>query len=309
MKNTRKIAAIAVAAAAGLAFSGCSNPVDSGGDSGDAKGDDKIVVSSANFVESEIIGNLYAEALKANDIPVETKFNIGSREAYVPALTDGSIDLIPDYTGNLLLYLDKDADLSTDADVDGELAKQLEKEDLKMYDPAPAEDTDTLTVTSELAKKWKLKSIGDLADHNDELTVGGMPEFEKRDRGLPGVKDLYGVSPDKFEKLNDGGGPATVKALLDGTVDAANIFTTSPDIPEHNLVVLEDPKGNFPKQNVVPVISKNHDDPEVEKVLNQISEKLTTDELTKLNEMVSGKKKLEPKQAATTWLKDEGIVD
>lgn len=305
----RRASGIAVVAAAGaLLLVGCSNPL-SGGDDGDAGGDEApIVVSSANFVESEIIGNLFAEALDANGIAVETKFNIGSREAYIPALGDGSIDLIPEYTGNLLLYLDPDADVSVDADVEGELAEQLDEQGLAMFTPAEAEDTDTLTVTKDLAERWNLTSIADLVPHNDELIVGGMPEFNERTRGLPGLKELYGLNPSEFVTISDGGGPATVQALVDGSVHAANIFTTSPAIIENDLVVLDDPKGNFPQQNVVAVMNADRATPEVQEVLDAVTAKLTTDELILLNQTVSGDDKVEPREAAVQWLQEQGLI-
>lgn len=309
--NRRRILAGAAALAAGaLILTGCSDPLSANGDQGSDEVDSAapIVVSSANFVESAIIGNIYAEALEANGIATERNLNIGSREAYIPALIDGSIDLIPDYTGNLLLYLDAEADVSIDADVEGELARLLEEQGLAMLTPADAQDTDTLTVTQGLADEWGLKSIADLVPHNDELIVAGPPEFNERTRGLPGLKELYGLAPIEFLPISDGGGPATVQALLDGTAHAANIFTTSPAIVENNLVVLDDPKGNFPEQNVVPVMNADKLTPDVQQVLDAVSAKLTTDELLWLNQMVSGDEKIEPKDAAVTWLEDQGLI-
>ena len=111
-------------------------------------------------------------------------------------------------------------------------------------------------VTRATADKWKLKSIEDLVPHNDEVVIAGPPEFKERPVGLPGLEKNYGFVPSKFEPISDGGGPATVKALLDGKVTAANIFTTSTAIPANDLVVLEDPKNNFPAQQVVPVAAE-----------------------------------------------------
>lgn len=252
--NTRTTAALAALAAGVLLLTGCSNPTapDAGGGSTE---NGPIIVSSANFTESEIVGNLYAEALKAAGIDVETKFNIGSREAYIPALGDGSIDVIPDYTGNLLLFLDPEADTKTPESIETQLPELLSVSGLSMLTPAAAEDKDAMVVTSELAEKWKLSSIADLAAHNDELKVGGTPEFQERAVGVPGLKANYGVVPTEYVPIADGGGPATVQALIAGQVHAANIFTTSTAIPENNFVVLEDPKNNFPSQKVVPVIN------------------------------------------------------
>ncbi|MBK0421579.1 ABC transporter substrate-binding protein [Leucobacter sp. CSA2] len=311
--HTRKhtLAVTAILAAGALLLAGCSDPTtQKGGDSSSSSpdGKDPIIVSSANFTTSEIVANLYAESLRDAGIPVETKFNVGSREAYVPALKDGSIDLIPDFTGNLLLFLNKDADMSSREKIDTQLATALQADGLEMLEPAPAEDKDALVVTEERAKQWKLQSIADLKAHNDELKIAGAPEFKQRPVGLPGLEKNYGVVPKEFVSISDGGGPATVKALVNGDVQAANIYTASSSIPANKFVVLEDPKFNFPSQNTVPVISEKKVTDQVKKVLNGVSAKLTTEELVKLDEMVTGPQKLEPNAAAKQWLKEKGLI-
>lgn len=300
------IAAFSVVAGS-LILSGCSDPTAAPSPTDEA-GSTTLMVSSANFPESEIIGNLYAEALKAKGYSVETKFNIGSREAYIPALADGSIDLIPDYTGNLLLFIDPAADVSSPESILSALPKALEDKGLSMFTPAAAEDKDAVVVTRATAEKWNLKTIEDLAAHNAEVTMAGPPEFKDRPVGLPGLEKNYGFVPSKFEPISDGGGPATVKALVDGKVTAANIFTTSTAIPANDLVVLEDPKNNFPAQQVVPVAAKDKVDEGAQQAIDAISAKLSTEELIKLNEQVSGEAKTEPKQAAITWLTDQGLL-
>lgn len=301
------IAALSVAAGS-LVLAGCSNPTAAPLPDASSAPTGTVTVSSADFTESEIIGNLYAEALKDKGYTVETKFRIGTREAYLPALADGSIDLIPDYTGNLLLALDKDADVSTPESILEALPQELEAKKLSMLTPAAAEDKDAVVVTRATAEKWSLKSIGDLVPHNDEVIMAGPPEFNKRPVGLPGLEKNYGFVPSKFEPISDGGGPATVKALVDGKVTAANIFTTSTAIPANDLVVLEDPKNNFPAQQVVPVAAADTLDSKAVETLDAISAKLSTEELIKLNEQVSGDAKVEPQQAAIAWLTEQGLL-
>lgn len=300
------IAALSVVAGS-LILSGCSNPTAAPSPSDSASGG-TLTVSSANFTESEIIGNLYAEALKDAGFTVETKFNIGTREAYIPALSDGSIDVIPDYTGNLLLFLDKNADVSSPDSILSALPAALATKKLAMLTAASAEDKDAVVVTRATAEKWNLKTIEDLVPHNNEVIMAGPPEFKERAVGLPGLEKNYGFAPVKFEPISDGGGPATVKALLDGKVTAANIFTTSTAIPANDLVVLEDPKNNFPAQQVVPVAAEGKLDDKAVAAIDAISAKLSTEELIKLNGQVSGDAKVEPKQAAITWLTEQGLL-
>lgn len=309
MRINRISAGLAAIAAGALLIAGCSNPMESaGGDNSDSSSSGAVTISSANFVESEVLGNLFAETLRANDIEVETKFNIGSRESYIPATMDGTVDIVPEYTGNLLLYLDPESDMSSGADVDSELGGLLKEKNLRMLTPSEAENTDTMTVTKKLADKWNLKSIADLVPHNGELILAGMPEFNERSRGIPGLTELYGIEAAEFVAISDGGGPATVQALVDGSVHGANIFTTSPAVDKFDLVALEDPKGNFPKQNIIPLVNTDALTPEIEDALNSVTGKLTTDELRRLNTMVEGDEKLEPKEAALQWLGDQGLI-
>ncbi|MGG7101660.1 ABC transporter substrate-binding protein [Rhodococcus sp. 24CO] len=267
-----------------------------------------VVVGSANFTESEIIANIYAEALRVNGFDVSTSFNIGSREGYIPALKDGSITLIPDYTGNLLQYLDPAATATSSEDVLAALPAALGSE-LAITTPASAEDKDAVVVTKETADKWNLKTIADLAPHSAEVKFGAPAEFQERPVGLPGLKATYGldISASNFVPIADGGGPATVNSLASGDITAANIFTTSASIPANNFVVLEDPKNNFPAQNVVPVLRASASSDKLAAVLDAVSAKLTTEELLELNVAVSGDAKTEPAAAAKAWISAQGL--
>ncbi|HEY5855369.1 MAG TPA: ABC transporter substrate-binding protein [Aldersonia sp.] len=299
-------AAFTVALAATTAC-GSDDPMSSGGGSGDTD-TNTIVVGSANFPESETIADIYAAALQANGFEVTTKLNIGSREAYIPALKDGSIDVIPDYTGNLLLYLDPNATATASADVTAAL-QQAVGSHFVIGTPAPAEDKDAVVVTRETADRWQLTSIGDLAPHSAEVRFGAPAEFQERAVGLPGLERNYGliIAPGNFVAIADGGGPATVAALAGGEVTAANIFTTSPAITKNNFVVLEDPQNNFPAQNVVPLIRSASNSEKLVQVLDAVSAKLTTEELITLNDQVSGDAKQEPQAAAEAWVKQQGL--
>lgn len=288
-----------------IAACGSSNPLGGGSVSGDLK---SIIVGSADFPESKIIAEIYAQALEANGFTVRRQFGIGSRETYVPAVKDHSIDLVPEYTGNLLQYFDPDSKATTPEAVELELIHALPG-DLSILTPSPASDVDTVAVTRATAEKWNLKTIGDLAKHSAEVKFGAPSEFLNRAEGLPGLKADYGldISPANFIAINDGGGPATVRALIDGTVTAADIFSTSPAIPQNDLVVLEDPKNNFPAANVVPLVSSQKMSDLLKTVLDAVSAKLTTQGLIELNTAVSGNSGIDPDEAARKWIQDNGF--
>ncbi|OBK79308.1 ABC transporter substrate-binding protein [Mycobacterium sp. 1274761.0] len=288
-----------------VAGCGSSNPLGGGEVSGDLK---SLVVGSADFPESKIIAEIYAQALEANGFTVGRQFGIGSRETYIPAVRDHSIDLIPEYTGNLLQYFDKETKVTTPNDVLLALFRVLPG-DLSILNPSPAEDKDTVAVSDATAKKWNLKSIADLAAHSPEVKFGAPSEFLNRTEGLPGLKAKYGldVAPNNFIAISDGGGPATVKALVDGIVTAADIFSTSPAIHENNLVVLDDPKNNFLAANVIPLVSSQKKSDELKRVLDAVSARLTTDDLIELNTATSGNAGVNPDDAARKWVQDNGF--
>ena len=284
---------------------GSSNPLGGGSVSGDLK---SIVVGSADFPESKIIAEIYAQALQANGFTVGRQLGIGSRETYIPALKDHSIDLVPEYTGNLLQYFDPKTTVTTPEAVELALVHVLPG-DLSMLTPSPASDTDTVSVSEATAQKWNLKTIGDLAAHSPEVKFGAPSEFQTRTEGLPGLKAKYGldITPDNFVAISDGGGPATVRALIDGTVTAADMFSTSPAIPQNKLVVLEDPKNNFLAANVVPLVSSQKKSDQLKTVLDAVSARLTTTALIDLNTAVSGNAGIDPNQAARKWVQDNGF--
>lgn len=306
MRSSRKwIVFFAALFALSTAGCGSSNPLGGGEISGDLR---SITIGSADFTESKIIAEIYAQALEANGFTIKRQFGIGSRETYIPAVQDHSIDLIPEYTGNLLQYFDAETTATTSDAVLLALLKALPGE-LSILYPAPAEDKDTLAVSEATAREWNLKSIADLAAHSAQVKVGGPSEFQTRVTGLVGLKDKYGldIAPANFVAISDGGGPATVQALTDGTVTAANIFSTSPAIERNNLVVLEDPENVFLAANVVPLVASQKMSNELKSVLDAVSAKLTTEALIQLNGSVEGNEGVDPDEAAETWLREHGF--
>lgn len=287
----------------------CVAACGSGGSGGEAKKDGaSLTVASSDFPESKILAEIYGQALEANGFTVSRRHGIGSRETYVPAMINHSIDLVADYAGNLLRYFDpKTTAASIDA-VEQELHQKLPPE-LAILKPSAAVDTDTVTVTADTAKKWNLKTIADLVPYEDQVSIAAPPEFATRAQGLPGLKQKYGldIRPENFVGISDGGGPATVRALVTGKVTAADIFSTLPAIPQNNLVVLKDPKNVFLANNVVPLVNAQKKSAELEAVLDAVSAKLTTAGLIGLNTLVSGNSGVHPEEAAQKWLKDNGF--
>jgi osmoprotectant transport system substrate-binding protein len=240
-----------------------------------------IIVGSADFPESQLLATIYAKALAAKGIAVDTKLSIGSREVYIPALLDGSIDLLPEYAGATLSYLDKNATAHSPSDVAAALKAALPK-GVSMLTPSSAQDSDGVAVTRATAEKHKLKTIADLAPVASQLVLGGPPEWKTRKEGIIGLKELYGLEFQSFKSL-DVGGPLTLSALVNGQVQAANLFSTDPAIAANDLIVLEDVKSLFPAQNIVPVIATPKITDVVTSALDAVSAALTTNDLVVMN--------------------------
>lgn len=309
MRMLRRVRRPIIFAAAGIAAMGlmvsCINSDPLGPQ---VRSMNSIVVGSADFPESQIVAEIYAQALQANGFDVGRRMGIGSRETYIPALKDHSIDLVPEYVGNLLRYFAPESTATMLAPVELELYQKLPG-DLSLLTPSPATDTDTVSVTGATAAMWKLKTIGDLARHSPEVKFGAPSAFETRPFGLPGLRQKYGliISPGNFVAINDSGGAVTVRALVQGRVTAANIFTTSPAIQQNNLVTLDDPEHNFLAGNIVPLLNSQKKSDRLKRVLDAVSAKLTTTGMAALNASVTGNSGIDPDQAARNWVRENGF--
>jgi osmoprotectant transport system substrate-binding protein len=302
-----------VAISAALTLAACGSSGGSSSSSGSssnplAAGPSKgtVVIGSANFPEDEVLAEIYSLALQAKGVKVTEKFNIGAREVYYPQVAKGSITIIPEYNGALLTTsVDKTSTAATTAEVDAALTSGLPSA-LQILNPSTAQDSDSVTVTQAFATAHHLKSIADLKSIAPTMVFGSAAEFETRSDGIPGLKKNYGVAFKSFDALGDESGPITLAALMDNKVQAADVFTTTPQIATDHLVTLTDPKNNFAAQNVIPLVYKKGVNPTIIATLNNISAKLTTAGLISLNQAVSVQKQ-SYQAAATAWLKSVGI--
>jgi osmoprotectant transport system substrate-binding protein len=301
---------LSIALALSLAACGSSDPTAKETPTG-GSGSTKVVVGSFAFPESEILGEIYAQGLEAKGISVDTKFNIGPRQQTIPALQDGSINLIPEYNGNLLAYYDEAYTERTTEEVDGALTAAVAADKLRVLDSSAAEDKDAYVVTRKTADDNNLDAIGDLAALVP-FKLGSNPQFGELGYGIPGLKSVYGVGANKgdvtFVPIEDFGGPDTVKALVDDAVQVADIYTTSPALTAEDLVVLEDPENMISSQNVIPLLADSIYTQEIADVLNAISAQLTTDDLIALRDRVEGDEKASAATAAKDWLDEKGLL-
>lgn len=279
MKRTLAV----IVAAATLVVSACGSKEDLGG-TGQESASGEVVVGSADFTENKILAEIYAGALKATGAKVSVRAGIGARELVVKALQDKSLGVVPEYTGNLLNYFDK-TNTTTEAEAVYAALKSKTPEGLEVLEKSDAEDKDVLVVTKATADGG-VKSIADLG--SGKYALGAAGEWQQRWETK--IKDLYGVTFTEI-KTTDAGGPITVDALKDGTVQVINLYTTSADIKANGFVELEDPKTMYPAQNIVPLLRSDAVDARGKEALDKVSAALTTENLADLVKQVDVDKK------------------
>jgi len=263
-----------------------------------------VTIGSAAFPENELLADIYGDAMAAKGVQVTKKLNIGERSVYITALKDGSIGAVPEYSGSILYYLDTSASAKTPADVYAALQQQATANGFAVTQYAAAQDSDTITVTKATADKYHLTSIGDLAKVAGQLTLGAPAQFRTRADGVPALKSVYGVTFGNFT-VTEAGGTVTVNALKNGSIDAADIFSTDPAIVQNHFVSLQDPKSMFAAQNVVPLFAQKVLSQPMKQACDAVSAKLDTATLAKLVAKVAGGQS--PESVAKTWLSQEGL--
>lgn len=312
-RSTRTSATYAVSllVVAAAALTGCGSSDDSGKSDplqGDTAKGGTVVVGSNNFPESILLADIYGEALKSKGVKVSYKLNIGSRETTYGLIKNGTITVLPEYNGALLAYLDAKAAPTTVEETSKAISAKLDAK-LTLLNPSEAQDKDAIAVNEATAKKYSLtdkSTIEDLADSAKDLVIGGSPEFQSRQQGLKGLKTVYGLDFKSFKAL-DAGGPLTVAALKGNNIQAADIFTTDPGISKNKFVVLQDSKNLFGFENVTPLAYKSGLSSAGVSVLNDVSAKLDTEALVKLNSQVQNDNK-DPLDVAKAWLSSAGLT-
>jgi osmoprotectant transport system substrate-binding protein len=263
-----------------------------------------VTIGSAAFPESELLADIYGDAMAAKGVKVNKKLNIGERGVYIAALKDGSIGAVPEYTGSILAYLDNATTAKSPDEVYAALKDKAAAGGFAVGNFAAAQDSDTITVTKATADKYKLTSIADLKDVASKLTLGAPAQFKTRADGVPALKSVYGVEFGRF-KPTQAGGTVTVNALKNGGIDAADIFSTDPAIAANGFVSLQDPKSMFAAQNIVPLFAQKVLTQPMKDACDAVSAKLDTKTLAGLVAQVGGGKSAD--DVAKAWLQENGL--
>ena len=270
-----------------------------------------IQLASFDFSESELLAEVYGQALGQHGFPVEQVVQLGSREVVAPALEQGKVDMVPEYLGSALNFLnDNDPARVATADpalTHARLEQAFAPRGVSVLAYARAQDRNGFVVTGDLARRHDLAKISDLGPLAPQLSIGGPPECPERPLCLGGLQDVYQLRFARFKPMPTR--DVTAAELDSGEIDVGMLDTTNPHLIDNDLIQLKDDRQLQPAENVVPVIRREVLDvygPPLVRLCNAVSAKLTTTELTRLNlRVMEGRS---PADVASAWLRANTII-
>ena len=273
------------------------------------------IIATTNFSETNLVAQMYAQALTAAGLEVEIK-QLTNREVIVPALQAGQVQITPEYLGSFTEFLNKRQNGSDAPQVaTGDVAATYTQAEalaanfnITLLEPSPAQDQNAFAVPGELARANGLTTLSDLAAYsaNNPITLGGPPECPQRPFCLPGLENTYGVNVKEFVPL-DAGGPLTIQALRQGRINVGLVFSSSGAVAGNDLVVLTDDLGLQTAENLTPALYTPSATPQVQAALDAVSAALTTESLQEMNQAVEVYRK-NPRRVAEQFLVDNGII-
>jgi osmoprotectant transport system substrate-binding protein len=282
---------------------------DGAGDATDVGRGERITVGAQDTLENRILAQLYGQTLAHHGYTVDYNEGVGDRASFIPALQNGIVDLIPDSSGALLYGADPSAFARSPDDIIEALPEALGELGLGVFAAAEADNAEAFVVTEPFSEDYQVTSIGDLSYRESQITIGGPPGFMKSRHGQDGLLSAYRLSGYSTKELGAETPTALVSALLTGAVQVAVIPRTTPSIALNGLTVLRDPKSLITAQNIVPVVGADVDRPDVRGIVDEVSARLTTEELRGLNATGSGGDGPTPERVAKAWLTDQGLLD
>jgi osmoprotectant transport system substrate-binding protein len=311
---------LAVFLSIGVAACGSSNDESTGGEgegagaivSNPANGKVSLTIGSKNFPEQEILGEIYAQALKAAGYKVKSALNLGSETVAHQAVKSGQISGYPEYASTALtsFFGIEPEEVPAGAQPAYEKAKaEFEKEGLTAFPPTPFASANAVGTLKKTAEERNLKTISDLEGQSEEMSLYGSPECRQRIDCLAGLEKYYGL---KFKSFTPVDISLRYTVLEKGQADLSILFTTDPQLSaeKDKFVILEDDKHVFPAGNIIFVSKQSTVEkagPDYEKTIVAVQKGLTLPVMQELNARVELEKK-SAKQAAAEYLKSAGYV-
>ena len=270
-----------------------------------------LVIGAKGFAENEIVAHMYLLLLQQAGLPVHSTITQNLTSAIAtPALMRGDIDIFPEYTGTgLEVILKQKAPRNASAYYRAVAAGYQRQFNLTWLDPMPLDDTHGFATTQAISRTYGLTTITDMVRNAPRLRLIVTAEYLTRPDGLLGLKRVYGdFTPKKLVTLADVGS-LRYAALLLGQGDVVEAFTTDGLIAADRLVVLGDPKGYAPPDNLAAVVRTDalRAYPQIKDVLNKLAPRVTSTVMTALNYLVDGAH-MAPQLVARIFLQQQGLL-
>jgi osmoprotectant transport system substrate-binding protein len=269
-----------------------------------------LTIGSKNFTEQRVLGQVYAEGLRAAGYEVRTKLDLGDQDSALRALRAGRVDGYPEYTGTALVAFF------------GVRAKAVPHDDRAAYEqarrdfaarglvalaPTPFTDSNEVAVTRATARRYGLRRISDLAKVDRKLVLYGSPECRRRADCLLGLRQVYGLHFKRFVPVDVS---ERHEVLQDGRADVSIVFTTDPQIRRGHEVLLQDDRGMFPPYNSTLVLRRTVVDragPDLERTIRLVNSQLTAANMQELNARVDLDQR-SARAVAREFLRQTGLV-
>ncbi len=264
-----------------------------------------LTVGGKTDTEAQLLTKIYTLLLRHAGFKVTEKARLGTNNIVHAAITNGQIDLYPEFTATGLAHLK--IKTTHDAEKDYQLVKDgYEKQfHITWLDKSPLNDTYGICTTQAKAQAWKVTKISQLAPMAAKMTVATPPDGTSDPNVLPGLKPTYGFA---FGHVTVVQVALAFDAVKQGKADVNVCYTTMALIPKNNFVLLEDDKSLFPIYLPAPIVrdSTLAKAPDIAPALNKVAPKLTTEISQQLQlQVLNGKSVTE---VATTWLKSQKLL-
>lgn len=270
-----------------------------------------VKIGSDGFDEARVVAEVYAQALENAGFTVErTGIGMGARAVTKAALESGQINLKPEYIGSGLVA-GYGGESTNNSDTNRtRLQEKLSPLNITVLNYTPGQDTNAFVVRRETAEQYNLGTMTDLAAVQDELKWALATDCPTNPVCAQALKDAYGIDQPDATLIDACSGPMA-EALLQETVDVAELCSTSPEIIVNDWVRLEDDKQTQPADNIAPLVRNDLlgglDRTKFEKTLNDVSAKIDTDVLALLYHDVAIDRK-DVAVVAREWLQSVGLV-
>jgi glycine betaine/choline ABC-type transport system substrate-binding protein len=270
-----------------------------------------ITVGSKNFSEQYILGEIYAQALRAAGYDVETRLDLGSEQIALRALRRGEIDAYPEYTSTALTSF---FDLGPEeVPADAQQASDESRDDFEQlglvaFSPTPFSSANAVGLLTETADRLGITKVSDLAEISPGLTLVGAPECRRRLDCLAGLQRYYGL---RFKSFTPAEINRRYQVLDTGEADLSILFTTDAQLfVSDDYVILDDDKGVLPAGNVLFVARRKTAEeagPDFASTVESVQENLTLEVMQELNARVDVDGE-SPEEAARRYLVEFGYL-